>query len=114
MKKRYRMNDELPSIDYSARCTFITDPTMKLQRCGLPKSIVLRLFRPLIVRRMLDAGLADEKEDAEEGRDGGFARWKEDESVRSYAHRTRDGGQDSSTRSAERERERKKRERERE
>lgn len=65
MKKRYRMNDELPSIDYSARCTFITDPTMKLQRCGLPKSIVLRLFRPLIVRRMLDAGLADEKEDAE-------------------------------------------------
>ncbi len=52
-------------VDYSARGTFIYDPDIRLQQCGLPRSIVLQLFRPWIVRRMLDAGLVDLVEEAE-------------------------------------------------
>ncbi len=52
-------------VDYSARGTFIHDPDLKLNQCGLPKAAVLQLFRPFIIRRMLDVGLAEFVEDAE-------------------------------------------------
>jgi len=52
-------------VDYSARCSFIHDPDLKLHQCGLPKTIVLQLYRPFIVRRMLEMRLAYTREEAE-------------------------------------------------
>lgn len=64
-RSRNRLRGLRLRVDYSARGTFIHDPDLKLNQCGLPKAFVLQLFRLFIIRRMHDAGLVEFVEDAE-------------------------------------------------
>ena len=55
---RFRQNLLGKRVDYSGRSVIIVGPTLKLHQCGLPKKMALELFKPFVMRRLVDKGFA--------------------------------------------------------
>ncbi len=56
---RFRENLLGKRVDYSARSVIVVGPALKLHQCGLPKSIILELFQPFIIRQLKERGYAE-------------------------------------------------------
>jgi DNA-directed RNA polymerase subunit beta' len=55
---RFRQNLLGKRVDYSGRSVIVVNPNLKLYQCGLPKQIALELFKPFVMKRLVDEGLA--------------------------------------------------------
>ncbi|WGH26084.1 MAG: DNA-directed RNA polymerase subunit beta' [Candidatus Shikimatogenerans bostrichidophilus] len=55
---RFRQNLLGKRVDYSARSVIVVEPNLKLYECGLPKEIALELYKPFIIRKLIDRGNA--------------------------------------------------------
>ncbi len=54
---RFRQNLLGKRVDYSARSVIVVNPEMKLHECGIPKEMASELFKPYIIRKMLERGI---------------------------------------------------------
>ncbi len=54
----FRQNLLGKRVDYSGRSVIVVGPKLKLDQCGLPKHMVLELFRPFIISKLLETELA--------------------------------------------------------
>ena len=54
---RFRQNLLGKRVDYSARSVIVVGPTLKLHECGLPKDMAAELFKPFIIRKMIERGI---------------------------------------------------------
>src|SRR5579864_5840646 len=55
---RFRQNLLGKRVDYSGRSVIVIGPTLKLHQCGLPKQMALELFKPFVMKRLVDLELA--------------------------------------------------------
>lgn len=55
---RFRQNLLGKRVDYSARSVIVVGPHLKFNQCGLPKEMALELFKPFIIRKLVEEGLA--------------------------------------------------------
>ncbi len=72
-KGRFRQNLLGKRVDYSGRSVIVVGPHLKLSECGLPKDMAAELFKPFIIRKLIERGvvktvksakkLVDRKED---------------------------------------------------
>lgn len=53
---RFRQNLLGKRVDYSGRSVIVVGPELKLYECGLPKDMVVELFKPLIIRKLIERG----------------------------------------------------------
>ncbi len=51
---RFRQNLLGKRVDYSGRSVIVVGPELKLHQCGLPKDMALELFKPFVIRRLID------------------------------------------------------------
>ena len=54
---RFRQNLLGKRVDYSARSVIIVGPTLKLHECGIPKNMAAELYKPFIIRKMIERGI---------------------------------------------------------
>ncbi len=54
---RFRQNLLGKRVDYSGRSVIVVGPDLKLHECGLPKDMASELFKPFIIRKMLERGI---------------------------------------------------------
>ena len=57
-KGRFRRNLLGKRVDYSGRSVIVVGPSLKLDQCGLPKSMALELFRPFVISRLVSHNYA--------------------------------------------------------
>src|ERR1041384_5376838 len=62
---RFRQNLLGKRVDYSGRSVIVVGPTLKLHQCGLPKLMALELFKPFVMKRLVDTELAQNIKSAE-------------------------------------------------
>ena len=55
---RFRRNLLGKRVDYSGRSVIVIGPTLKLHQCGLPKKMALELFKPFVMRRLVEDNYA--------------------------------------------------------
>ena len=55
---RFRQNLLGKRVDYSGRSVIVVGPTLRLHQCGLPKLMALELFKPFVMKRLVDLELA--------------------------------------------------------
>jgi len=55
---RFRQNLLGKRVDYSGRSVIVVGPELKLHQCGLPRRMAVELFKPFIMRRLVEQGLA--------------------------------------------------------
>ncbi|MER3392169.1 MAG: DNA-directed RNA polymerase subunit beta' [Microcella pacifica] len=55
---RFRQNLLGKRVDYSGRSVIVVGPQLKLHQCGLPKIMALELFKPFVIKRLIDLGHA--------------------------------------------------------
>jgi len=55
---RFRQNLLGKRVDYSGRSVIVVGPELKLHQCGLPRRMALELFKPFVMRRLIEDGLA--------------------------------------------------------
>jgi DNA-directed RNA polymerase subunit beta' len=55
---RFRQNLLGKRVDYSGRSVIVVGPTLQLHQCGLPKQMALELFKPFVMKRLVDTELA--------------------------------------------------------
>jgi len=55
---RFRQNLLGKRVDYSGRSVIVVGPQLKLHQCGLPKLMALELFKPFVMKRLVDQGFA--------------------------------------------------------
>ncbi|MDH5237672.1 MAG: DNA-directed RNA polymerase subunit beta', partial [Acidimicrobiia bacterium] len=55
---RFRQNLLGKRVDYSGRSVIVVGPTLKLHQCGLPKLMALELFKPFVMKKLVDAEIA--------------------------------------------------------
>ena len=55
---RFRQNLLGKRVDYSGRSVIVVGPSLKLHQCGLPRRMALELFKPFVMRRLIEEGLA--------------------------------------------------------
>ncbi len=55
---RFRQNLLGKRVDYSGRSVIVIGPTLKLHQCGLPKQMALELFKPFVMKRLVDSEIA--------------------------------------------------------
>ena len=53
---RFRQNLLGKRVDYSGRSVIVVDPQLKLHQCGLPSDMALELFKPFVMRRLVELG----------------------------------------------------------
>ncbi|MCF8549353.1 MAG: DNA-directed RNA polymerase subunit beta' [Pontimonas sp.] len=53
---RFRQNLLGKRVDYSGRSVIVVGPQLKLHQCGLPKIMALELFKPFVIKRLMDLG----------------------------------------------------------
>ncbi|WP_458040737.1 MULTISPECIES: DNA-directed RNA polymerase subunit beta' [Bacteria] len=53
---RFRQNLLGKRVDYSGRSVIVVGPQLKLHQCGLPKQMALELFKPFVIKRLIDLG----------------------------------------------------------
>ena len=54
---RFRQNLLGKRVDYSARSVIVVGPELKLHECGLPKDMAAELYKPFIIRKMIERGI---------------------------------------------------------
>ena len=54
---RFRQNLLGKRVDYSARSVIVVGPELKLHECGLPKDMAAELFKPFIIRKLIERGI---------------------------------------------------------
>ena len=54
---RFRQNLLGKRVDYSGRSVIVVGPELKLNECGLPKDMAAELFKPFIIRKLLERGI---------------------------------------------------------
>ncbi|KAA3603031.1 MAG: DNA-directed RNA polymerase subunit beta' [Calditrichaeota bacterium] len=54
---RFRQNLLGKRVDYSGRSVIVVGPTLKLHECGLPKDMAVELFKPFIIRKLVERGI---------------------------------------------------------
>ncbi|OJW69327.1 MAG: DNA-directed RNA polymerase subunit beta' [Candidatus Amoebophilus sp. 36-38] len=54
---RFRQNLLGKRVDYSGRSVIVVGPELKLHECGLPKDMAAELFKPFIIRRLIERGI---------------------------------------------------------
>ncbi|TDQ34702.1 DNA-directed RNA polymerase subunit beta' [Aureibacillus halotolerans] len=55
---RFRQNLLGKRVDYSGRSVIVVGPNLKMYQCGLPKEMALELFKPFVMRELVERGLA--------------------------------------------------------
>jgi DNA-directed RNA polymerase subunit beta' len=55
---RFRQNLLGKRVDYSGRSVIVSGPKLRLHQCGLPKQMALELFKPFVMKRLVDLGFA--------------------------------------------------------
>ncbi len=55
---RFRQNLLGKRVDYSGRSVIVVGPELKVYQCGLPKEMALELFKPFVMKKLVDEGLA--------------------------------------------------------
>jgi len=55
---RFRQNLLGKRVDYSGRSVIVVGPELKLNQCGLPKYMALELFKPFVINKLVERGLA--------------------------------------------------------
>ena len=55
---RFRQNLLGKRVDYSARSVIVVGPNLKINECGIPKTMALELFKPFIINRLIEDELA--------------------------------------------------------
>jgi DNA-directed RNA polymerase beta' subunit len=53
---RFRQNLLGKRVDYSGRSVIVVGPQLKLHQCGLPKEMALELFKPFVMKKLVDLG----------------------------------------------------------
>jgi DNA-directed RNA polymerase subunit beta' len=54
---RFRQNLLGKRVDYSARSVIVVGPNLKLHECGLPKNMAAELFKPFVIRKLIERGV---------------------------------------------------------
>lgn len=54
---RFRQNLLGKRVDYSGRSVIVVGPELKMHECGLPKSMAAELFKPFIIRKLIERGI---------------------------------------------------------
>jgi len=54
---RFRQNLLGKRVDYSARSVIVVGPKLKLHECGIPKDMAAELFKPFIIRKLIERGI---------------------------------------------------------
>ena len=54
---RFRQNLLGKRVDYSARSVIVVGPELKMHECGLPKDMAAELYKPFIIRKMIERGI---------------------------------------------------------
>ncbi len=54
---RFRQNLLGKRVDYSGRSVIVVGPTLKLHECGIPKAMAAELFKPFIIRKLIERGI---------------------------------------------------------
>ena len=54
---RFRQNLLGKRVDYSARSVIVVGPEMKLYECGLPKEMAAELYKPFVIRKLIERGI---------------------------------------------------------
>ncbi len=55
---RFRQNLLGKRVDYSGRSVIVVGPELQMYQCGLPKEMALELFKPFVMKRLVETGLA--------------------------------------------------------
>jgi DNA-directed RNA polymerase subunit beta' len=55
---RFRQNLLGKRVDYSGRSVIVVNPELNIDQCGLPKEMVLELFKPFVMERLVSKGIA--------------------------------------------------------
>ena len=55
---RFRQNLLGKRVDYSGRSVIVVGPQLKLHQCGLPKEMAIELFKPFVIKRLIELGHA--------------------------------------------------------
>ncbi len=58
---RFRQNLLGKRVDYSGRSVIVVGPEMKIYQCGLPKEMAIELFRPFVMKKLVEDGIANIK-----------------------------------------------------
>ena len=61
----FRQNLLGKRVDYSGRSVIVVGPSLKIYQCGLPKEMALELFKPFVVKRLVEMGKATNVKDAQ-------------------------------------------------
>ncbi|MCI2106403.1 MAG: DNA-directed RNA polymerase subunit beta' [Intestinimonas sp.] len=56
---RFRQNLLGKRVDYSGRSVIVVGPELKIYQCGLPKEMAIELFRPFVMKKLVEDGLAN-------------------------------------------------------
>ncbi len=54
---RFRQNLLGKRVDYSGRSVIVVGPTLKLHECGIPKQMAAELFKPFVIRKLIERGI---------------------------------------------------------
>ena len=54
---RFRQNLLGKRVDYSARSVIVVGPELKMHECGLPKNMAAELYKPFIIRKLIERGI---------------------------------------------------------
>ncbi len=53
---RFRQNLLGKRVDYSGRSVIVVGPELKMYQCGIPKEMALELFKPFVIKKLVDSG----------------------------------------------------------
>ena len=62
---RFRQNLLGKRVDYSGRSVIVVGPNLKIYQCGLPREMALELFKPFVVKRLVEQGKATDVKNAQ-------------------------------------------------
>ena len=68
---RFRQNLLGKRVDYSGRSVIVVGPELKLYQCGVPKEMAIELFRPFVMKKLVEDGVANNIKSAKKKIDKG-------------------------------------------
>ncbi|MDG4869639.1 hypothetical protein P8631_16775, partial [Guyparkeria sp. 1SP6A2] len=54
---RFRQNLLGKRVDYSARSVIVVGPELKMHECGIPKHMAAELYKPFVIRKLIERGI---------------------------------------------------------
>ena len=72
-KGRFRQNLLGKRVDYSGRSVIVVGPELKLHQCGLPKTMALELFKPFVMRQLVEKGYRPQHQERQAHRRARYA-----------------------------------------